>query len=46
MAREDITALWLKRESDGLVVAEKRGNARGAKQPCRKEVTDEEVSAA
>ena len=32
--REDITAAWLGRETERLVVAKKRGNARGAKGPC------------
>jgi hypothetical protein len=31
--RESITAAVAGRESDGLVVARKRGNARGAKEP-------------
>ena len=42
---EDITSRRLGRESDGLVVARKRGNARGAKVPCRKYVLKSEESA-
>ena len=33
--REPITAPRLERESDGLVVATKRSNVRGAKEPCQ-----------
>ena len=34
------------RESDGLIVARKRGNARGAKEPCCKQANIEEEGAA
>jgi RNA-directed DNA polymerase len=37
--REHITADRLRRESEGGTVARKRGNARGAKAPCRKRVS-------
>jgi hypothetical protein len=36
---ENITAYRPDRESEGAVVARKRGNARGAKGPCRKHVS-------
>jgi len=36
MSGEDITCLWLRWESEGGIVAKKRGNSRGAKAPyCR-----------
>lgn len=46
VVEEDITSWRLCRESDGLTVARKRGNSRGAKEPCRKYVLKLEVSAA
>jgi hypothetical protein len=36
--REDITASWRGRESEGFIVATKPGNAGGAKGPCWKHV--------
>jgi hypothetical protein len=41
-AREDITVRWPGRESAGLVVAMKRGNARGAKGPYRARALNKE----
>jgi RNA-directed DNA polymerase len=37
--RENMTEVWLGRESEGLIVARKPGNAGGAKEPCRERVS-------
>ena len=44
--RECITCGGVRRESDGLVVAVKRGNARGAKEPCCTQASNNEARAA
>src|SRR5438128_2534220 len=37
--RKPITAVGRGRESEGVIVARKRGNSRGAKDPCRTDVS-------